>query len=232
MGPNSQIAICNDRFEEIDRINVHTSCSVPIGEGCQFCSDDNCLTIVEAFSKYNGLTCPCEEEGYCGDGVIDRGEECDNGSNNLGLLGTKPEGEWCSTNCIKYIGEDNTNDDCECLGKVNDLEFTWTGAVITRFWDRKTGDLVNFSREGNHYRVQPNNPDSATLWDTVLGVNVMGFAGQSHVVTIHTSCSVLIGKGCTFSSGFGVATIVRGSSLNNGELCDYSEVADTCAWKF
>jgi cysteine-rich repeat protein len=54
--------------------NFHTSCSEPIGPGTQ--SGD--FTVLSGESRNGGILCPvC---GYCGDGVRDGAEQCDDGN--------------------------------------------------------------------------------------------------------------------------------------------------------
>jgi len=127
-GPNVTIASLGDNLGTMLtirgdgwEIKIHTSCSVPIGPGCLFCSSDMsvCATIISGRSgKRDAFLCPYEE-GTCtsNDGDDDDDEvscDCEGKVNYLELVIT-PTG--------------TTVDDV--TGKKDEVDFTQVGDLIT-----------------------------------------------------------------------------------------------------
>ena len=77
--------------------SLHNISVLVVSESNGICVDDNACDNY----AYRTIIIDCEEEGYCGDGIVDVGEECDLGENN-GEVCTPPyDGTctYCSNNC-------------------------------------------------------------------------------------------------------------------------------------
>jgi hypothetical protein len=83
----------------------------PLPAGCPTPNDDN---------TYGGCTTKCTWGGYCGDGIVNGSEDCDDGPKN----GTQYGGSGCTLGCTTthYCGDNvvDTSQGEECdLGSAN-----------------------------------------------------------------------------------------------------------------
>ncbi|NOS99972.1 MAG: hypothetical protein HOP29_05040 [Phycisphaerales bacterium] len=157
----------------------------------------------------------------CGDGIVDDGEECDDGNN--------ADGDGCSADCMDE-GECVVTCNAEvvvvepgcgeCDGKVTKLTLKYNGSYAGTIKVKQKKPWVKVF-EG---MVAPGGTfsfmgadDKGTL-STEISIYVNGTLKQ----TIHTSCSQPIGVG----SVFGKFEVVAGESRNGGALCPIGSDGD------
>jgi len=236
LGPNTRLFVDGDCNGDT-YVNVHTSCSVTFGPNCVFMNSATEVHITYAESLFGEKpNCGCGLDPVCGDGLTEDREECDAGS-AAEIDAQDKSGYWCDEDCHEHYGPGTDSPACECKGKVSYLNFDWDGEEIATFTGRKTGDLNLEKLEDGTYSLRPTGGE--TVWTSTLGVNIYAFAAgvdtankDNALVTVHTSCSVRIGAGCKFHGPGGTLTVLSGTSLLAGELCDYADVPDTCDYNF
>ncbi len=138
-------------------------------------------------------------DSYCGDGIVDPGEQCDDGN----LI----DGDGCNSDCsIEECGP--------CDGKITSLtmQYNGTSTAVIKVVQKSDGvivfnDAVNSGEQFSFVGTWGVHP--------TLGTEITIYIDDVENVQIHTSCSAPVGPGMIF----GDFLIIAGESRNGGPLC-------------
>ncbi|MEW4925427.1 hypothetical protein [Algibacter sp. 2305UL17-15] len=113
--------------------------------------------------------------------------------------------------------EENGNDDCDCDGKLTELDLEYSGdsaliTVKTKGKGKNSGDVIFSQNVNNGDTIELNgNDDKGTL-----GTEITIYINGEKTEAIHTSCS---DPNVVPGYVIGNFKVIRGASRNNGELC-------------